>query len=81
MWIATCPCNGSVPGLRPFVSRGYAMFVVSAEAIVSSLQIDPGDSAIDRLFESAQFFDSQGTWDLHFPGIQIWGSILSSLIQ
>ncbi|CAE7332500.1 unnamed protein product [Symbiodinium pilosum] len=47
-------------GGRPFVSRGYAMFVVSAEAIVSSLQIDPGDSAIDRLFESAKFFDSQG---------------------
>ena len=58
-------------GRRPFVSRGYAMFVVSAEAITNSLQMDPGDSAIDRLFEAAQFVDSQGIWDLHFPGIEV----------
>eukprot|EP00439_Symbiodinium_sp_Y106_P024284 s3131_g2.t4 len=47
-------------GGRPFISGDYVMFVVTADALVSSLDMDPGDSAIDRLFEHARFFDSHG---------------------
>ena len=41
-------------GGRPFISGDYVMFVVTAEALVCSLDMDPGDSAIDRLFEHAR---------------------------
>lgn len=47
-------------GGRPFISGDYVMFVVTAEALVCSLDMDPGDSAIDRLFEHARFFDGHG---------------------
>ncbi|CAE6932327.1 unnamed protein product [Symbiodinium natans] len=46
-------------GDRPFVSGDYVMFVVTAEALASSLDIDPGDSALDQLFQSAAFFDAK----------------------
>mmetsp|Transcript_196 Transcript_196/g.478 ORF Transcript_196/g.478 Transcript_196/m.478 type:complete len:279 (-) Transcript_196:56-892(-) len=47
-------------GGRPFLYRNYVMFVVTAEAVASSLGLVVADSALDCLAEAAKFEDSRG---------------------